>query len=64
MTVVKAVGKQGNAEQKWSIVVAIATHRAPREATLLAMSITMRQKPFLLQGRQLAPSWELETKVE
>lgn len=45
MTAIKVLGKRGNAEQKSSIVVAMATHRVPREATLPAMSITMREKP-------------------
>lgn len=52
----------------WIIMVAMATQRAPKGATLPAVSITMRQKPLVLQRRQVVPRLhlhhrELETEA-
>lgn len=43
----------------WIIMVAMATQRAPKGATLPAVSITMRQKPLVLQRRQVVPRLRL-----
>lgn len=49
-------------------MVAMATHRAPKGATLLAVRFMIKQKPLSFQG-QLSPSChphlrKLETEVE
>lgn len=39
----------------WRTVVAMTTRGAPKGTTLPAVSVTMRQKPLLLQSRQAVP---------